>query len=108
MTFKDVAFGLSVNELSRITYRHQSTIRRYLRTNKAPRHIVILVSLYRAGRLPSTHESWNGWRVNGPLLIDPDGNCYRAEDIRGVWAVKQLRRELERLRGRPAQYLMDF
>ena len=108
MRFKEAAFGLSVNELSLITERHPQTIRRYLRTNKAPCLIVKLVSLYRAGRLPSLHESWNGWRVNGPLLIDPDGNSYRAEEIRGVWAVRQLRRELERIRGKPAQYILDL
>lgn len=108
MLFKDVAFGLSVDELSQITHRHPSTIRRYLRTNTAPSHILHLVSLYRAGRLPSTHESWLGWRVSGPLLIDPDGNGYRAEDIRSLWAVRQLRQELEKLRRRPAQYLLEF
>lgn len=108
MLFKDVAFGLSVQELSQITYRHPSTIRRYLRTGIAPPQITRLVSLHRAGRLPSNHESWSGWRVDGPLLIDPDGNGYRAEDIRSLWAVRQLRRELEKLRRRPAQFVMDF
>jgi len=108
MTFNDVAFGLSVNELSRITYRHPSTIRRYLRTGIAPPHITQLVSLHRAGRLPTNHESWKGWRVDGPLLIDPDGNEYRAEDVKSLWAVRQLRRELERLRAKPAQFVMDF
>lgn len=108
MLFKDVAFGLSVSELSQITYRHPSTIRRYLRTGIAPPHIIHLIGLHRAGRLPTNHESWKGWRVNGPLLIDPDGNGYQAQDIRSLWAVRQLRRELERLRERPAQYLMDF
>lgn len=108
MTFNDVAFGLSVCELSKLTHRHPSTIRRYLRTNQAPPQVLHLVSLYRAGRLPSLHDSWRGWRMNGELLLDPDGNGYRADDVRSLWAVRQLRRELERLRKKPAQFLLDF
>lgn len=108
MLFKNVAFGLSVNELSAITYRHPSTIRRYLRTNKAPPHVLQLVSLYRAGRLPSMHKSWRGWRVDDAWLIDPEGNHYRAEDLRSLWAVKQLRRELEKLKRRPVQFLLEI
>jgi hypothetical protein len=108
MLFKDVAFGLSVHELSQITYRHPSTIRRYLRSNKAPPHVLQLVSLYRAGRLPSMHKSWRGWRVDGAWLIDPDGNRYRAEDVQSLWAVKQLRRELEKLQGQPVQFLLNL
>ncbi|RCK03476.1 MULTISPECIES: DUF3653 domain-containing protein [Thalassospira] len=108
MIFRDLCFGLSVKEISAITYRHPSTVRRYLRTNKAPPHVLHLVNLYRVGRLPSLHESWRGWRMNGELLVDPDGNGYRANEIKSLWAVRQLRRELERLRARPAQFVMDF
>jgi hypothetical protein len=108
MTFKDVAFGLSVNELSQITYRHPSTIRRYLRNNDAPQHVLHLVTLYRNGRLPSLHESWRGWRISGAWLIDPDGNHYRAEDVQSLWAVKQLRRELEKLQRQPVQFLLKI
>jgi len=46
--------------------------------------------------------------MSGELLVDPDGNGYRANEIKSLWAVRQLRRELERLRARPAQFVMDF
>ncbi|WP_084573354.1 DUF3653 domain-containing protein [Alcanivorax jadensis] len=107
MRFKDAAFGLSVNELSLITHRHPQTIRRYLRTNRAPIEVTHLIDLHRSGKIPSTNESWSGWRVDGPLLIDPDGNGYRPNEIRSLWAVKQLRYELERLRKGPVQMCMD-
>lgn len=46
--------------------------------------------------------------MDGVWLIDPDGNRYQAEDVRSLWAVKQLRRELEKLQRQPVQFLLDI
>ena len=46
--------------------------------------------------------------MNGELLLDPDGNGYRADDVRSLWAVRQLRRELERIKRQPVQFLLDI
>lgn len=28
---------------------------------------------------------WQGWHITADTLTDPDGNCYRRDDLRAVW-----------------------
>ena len=107
MNFNDVAKGLTLEELQAITNRHPTTLRKYQRTNQAPASIVRLIAVYRTGKLPTMHSSWDGWRVRGEVLIDPDGNEYVAAEIRSIWATRQLQKELERMKCAPVQFLMD-
>lgn len=108
MNFNDVAKGMTLEELQAITNRHPTTLRKYRRTNQAPAAIVRLIAVYRTGKLPSTDSAWTGWRIAGPVLIDPDGNEYSPGEIRSIWATKQLQKELERMKCAPVQFLMDL
>ncbi|MTT54259.1 hypothetical protein F1529_17420 [Alcanivorax sp. VBW004] len=108
MTFREVAFGLSIDQIQQITQLHPTTLRRYLRTNSAPSHIIRLVAFFSRGELPSNSPKWNGWKVREDALSDPDGNEYRPDEIRSIWALRQLQAELERIKKQPAQLVMPF
>ena len=103
MNFNDVAKGMTLEELQAITNRHPTTLRKYRRTNQAPAAVVRLIAVYRSGKLPTTDSAWTGWRIAGPVLIDPDGNEYSPAEIRSLWAVRQLKRELELMQKGPFQ-----
>lgn len=103
MTFREVSFGIGIDQLQQITQLHPTTLRRYLRTNEAPPHIIRLIALYSQGILPSTEPAWNGWRLRAGNLSDPDGNEYTPGEIRSIWALRQLRRELELMNKGPFQ-----
>jgi hypothetical protein len=108
MTFREVAFGLSIDQIQQITQLHPTTLRRYLRTNSAPPNIIRLVAFFSHGELPSNSPKWNGWKVREDTLSDPDGNEYRPDEIRSIWALRQLQAELERVKKQPAQLVMPF
>ncbi|HIL23612.1 MAG TPA: hypothetical protein EYG20_10045 [Alcanivorax sp.] len=107
MQFREAAIGLGIDKLQQITQLHPATLRKYLRTNNAPSHVIRLIAVYGNGHLPSTDARWSGWRLHNNALADPDGNEYQPGEIRSLWAVRQLRAELERLKASPVQFLLD-
>lgn len=66
------------------------TARRYLRQNDAPAPVVRLLEIHHLGNLPSPCPTWAGWQIRGPWLVDPDGLCYEADEIRARWLVWQM------------------
>jgi len=107
MDFRRVSFGIEIKQLSELTGLHPSTLRRYRRSNKAPRHIIELIAIYRAGKLPSQEKTWDGWKIIGECLADPDGNTYHVNEIRQLPYLFQLQKEFQKYRRAPAQFLLD-
>ncbi len=105
--FVSATLGLSPEQIAQILEIHPATARRWRRTNNAPRMAIKLILIVRRGILPTDHPSWRQWRIRDSLLIDPSGNEYTAGEVMSVWAVKQLRQDLDRRLGAPAQFILN-
>lgn len=43
----------------------------------------------RPSDLVTLPADWQGWHITADTLTDPDGNCYRRDDLRAVWLAWQ-------------------
>lgn len=105
--FVTATLGLSPEQIAQILEVHPATARRWRRTNNAPRMAIKLLLMVRRGILPTEHPSWRQWRLRDAYLIDPGGTEYTAGDVMGIWAVNQVRQDLDRRLGAPAQFILD-
>lgn len=83
-------YHLTATHVARITGRPASTVRRWIKTGKPSPEARQLLEIHAAGRLPSSCASWRGWQMRGQWLIDPDGGCYEATEIRSRWLLWQM------------------
>lgn len=91
-------------QIARLTQSHPATVRRWIRENKAPAAVLKLIEITAGGTLPTTCESWKGWTIHGRWLVDPDGLCYEAHEIKARWLLYQMTAEIRRQAATPHQY----
>lgn len=83
-------YRLTPRRIAQITGRPPSTVRRWLKQNQSTPEARRLLEIEAAGRLPSTCTSWRGWTIHGRWLVDNEGKCYEAVEIKARWLVWQM------------------
>jgi hypothetical protein len=78
-------------------------VRRWINRGHATPEAHRLLAWHCEGRLPSACPSWDGWQVRGRWLVDPEGGCYEAKEIRSRWLLWQLVRAQRQERNEPQQ-----
>lgn len=82
MELTDALHGLSAEELARLTDAHITTARRWLKSRRAPRVVMLALSLVRFGDLGAASPDWTGWSVRADELVSPEGSTFTPGMVR--------------------------
>lgn len=76
--------SIGVAALAALGGVHLSTARRWKRSGKCPRSVVLLVRVCHCGELDPIHSSWRGWRVVRDQLVSPEGWQFTPGAVRSI------------------------
>lgn len=82
MELQDALHGLSAEELAGLTDAHITTARRWLRSRRAPRVIMLALALMRCGDLGAVSSAWAGWVLRRDQLWSPENEPYTPGMVR--------------------------
>jgi transcriptional regulator with XRE-family HTH domain len=74
--------ALTTERLCKLTGRHPTTVRRWLRTNKFPPWVAKLQEL--AADLGEIERAWRGWALRCGELVSPEGWRFTPADVRSI------------------------
>lgn len=90
---------LTPSQLAKRLQIHDSTLRRYRRSNSAPGAVQTALRLLAGVEAPAPDPAWQNWRFEADTLRDPNGVSYHQHEIQAIWIMRQqvqLLREIQR------------
>lgn len=90
-------YGVSVEQLRKITGCTLDTARRWKRTNRVPQYAARLLRVFFYGDLGEIHRDWAGWSLNRNGLCPPNGDRpYKPGNVLAMYLNAQRVRTLQR------------
>lgn len=84
MVGTDALHGIPAAHLARVAGVHLTTAKRWKRSRRMRRWLLLLVETCLRGELEPISRPWAGWRIHGKHLVSPEGWKFTPGQVRSI------------------------